>query len=319
MRYQTHTGRLLLSLIAVTLSVGLASCEMPPQTQAPPEVAIAPQPDDADPSKSPAPNTTIGALIHRIDMPLGVSLDASWAQIDEQAVPMLMHGMWQANGLRVGILHADQAVAFAKTLPPIQGESRAKLFSSHYPTSVRSTPRLIGPITVDLTAPPRKPTFYRARDGRLQLLVRIGRSETGQAFVELTPHHYKQKPDLIPRSPLEKQLDGRVFHTLSVLLPVSPETAIVVGLNRPWPVLTDEPVNEEEPADSDAADTARDTTDANDNPEIDTPAIPKPPAIPEHLGRSLMTGMRAGQPTQIMLVISMIEEETAGDKQENSE
>jgi hypothetical protein len=320
------TARRWLSALAVTaLSVWLVSCEMPADmSQAKPEIAIKPQPVEGDANASgealPNADTPVGVLIHRVDMPLDVSLDASWAAVDEQAVPMLMHGMWQTNGLRIGILHAEQAQAFAEALPPILGESRAKLFTAHYPTAIRSTPRLIDPVTVDLTAPPRSPTLYRARDGRLQLLARIGRDESGQAWLELTPHHYKPKADLIPRSPLEKALDGKVFDTLSAMLPLSPDTAIVVGLHRPWPE-PDKPADTEQtPADqTEQTGDAESTPDKNPKTETDPDSDPdqqsaisdqqsSAPPLPEGLGRSLMAGERAGKPTQMLMVISIIEE-----------
>ena len=304
-------------LLLVMASLLLPGCEMPP-----PEGSTPPQSYQPDQTITPPDDSEVvlGALIHRIDMPLDVSLDECWAQVDEQAVPVLMHGMWQVNGLRIGILHAQDAVKFAEALPTINGESRAKLFSSHYPTAVRSTPRLREPVNVDLTVPPRSPTLYRARDGKLQLLVRIGRSENGQVFVEVTPHHYKPKPDLIPRNPLEKQLDGRVFRELSALLPVSEDTAIVIGLYRPWPEPPTETVEEEtteilEPQTPDDSDTSTEvvTEDIEVTTEASTEKAVEPtaPPIPDGLGRSLMTGTRAGQPIQIMMVISMLEESTA--------
>lgn len=315
MQHTRLTRRMILPLIALTFAICLPSCELPTS-----ETADAPSTSQINP---PDAGTPVGAMIHRIDMPLDVSLDDCWALVDEQTVPVLMHGMWEVNGLRVGILHAEQASDFADVLPDILGESQAKLFSSHYPTAVRSTPRVIEPVTIDITAPPRRPTLYRAQDGRLQLLARIGRSDTGQAFLELTPHHYKQKADLIPRSPLEKQLDGHVFTTLSLMLPIKPDTAIVVGLYRPWPEIEDAPEAGDETAEStETLETNSNETPTDPTPEeTDTgqptepidPPTPQPPAIPDHLGRSLMTGTRAGHPNQILMVISLIEEEPAGN------
>jgi hypothetical protein len=315
MMSRTESARRWLAALAVlTLSLWLPSCEMLPADTAQGKAGITTEPGDTNAADaatpSPTADTPVGALIHRIDMPLDVSLDAAWAAVDEQAAPVLMHGMWQANGLRIGVLHAADAQAFAEALPVIHGESRAKLFTSYYPTAIRSTPRLIEPVAIDLTEPPRSPTTYRARDGRLQLLARIGRDESGQVWLELTPHHYKPKTDLVPRSPLEKALDGRVFNNLSAMLPVTPDTAIVVGLYRPWP----EP-DETEAEDEDAAEQAQEevTETETTEPRTDqTPATsdqPSLPPIPDHLGKSLMTAVRAGKKIQIMMIISMIEDE----------
>lgn len=319
MMHHAPTARRWLTALAVTaLSVWLASCELFPSdtTRGKPEIGITTRPRTGDPNAAdpttPSADTPVGALIHRVDMPLAVSLDASWAAVDEQAVPLLIHGMWQANGLRIGILHAEQAQAFAQALPNIHGESRAKLFTAHYPTAIRSTPRLIDPVTIDLTDPPRSPTLYRAHDGRLQLLARIGRDESGQAWLELTPHHYKPKADLVPRSPLEKQLDGKVFNTLSAMLPLSPDTAIVVGLYPPRPEADEstEAVEEKTPESAENKEQPATPTESVDQPsEISDHKSPPPPALPHHLGKSLMAGERAGKPMQILLVISVIEDD----------
>ncbi len=309
MSNRTRTARrLLTTLLAVALCTCLLSCETtsPNANKAKPIVT---NPTPAQAMGDPTVDKEVGAMINRLDMPLDVSLDDCWAQVDELEVPKLMHGLWQANGLRIGVLHAENAEAFAKALPPIYGESQAKLYSSHYPTAARSTPRLLEPVMVDLTVPPKSPTEYKAIDGRLQLLIRIGRSETGLAFVELTPHHYKQKTDLIPRSPLEKQLDGRVFRELSALLPITTDTAIIIGLNRPWPE-QDTSVTAEAAEDAEKNTAVSETESESSEPEKPEFKVvdKRIPPVPEGLGKSLMTGIRAGQPTQMLMVISLIED-----------
>jgi len=326
-------GTIRQSLKALALCLGSAvlfSCEMPPPgagNEQPPSIEIAePRPEQAS-----NPDAVLGAMVHRIDMPLDARLEESWAYVDEQMAPLLTNGLWRVNGMRIGILHAENATAFAQSLPRIHGESRAKLYTSHYPTSVRSTPRLQNSVPVDVTVPPRSPTVYRARGGRLQLLVRIGRSDTGLVFVEATPHHFKPRVDLVPRSPLEKQLDGRVFRELAALLPITRDSAIVIGLDRPWPEAAPEPPSSSTPTAQPPAQTTDGGTETGDQadasetagepqpPETEPGAVeagPAPaPAIPNGLGRSLMTTTRAGRPTQLLLIISMIEEDPSGDAQ----
>ncbi len=315
---------LVCTLIALVLCCLMTACEVvPPDTAAtdPPSqissqtsstTAKEPPSDATDQSGGKQP--IVGALLHRIDMPIDASLDACWNHIDEQSIPILIRGKWQINGLRIGILHAQQADDFAKALPVIYGESRAKLFTAHYPTPIRSTPRLSRPIEIDLTQPPKSPTLYRAVGGRLQLLARIGKDDAGQAWLELIPHHYKPRPDLVPRSPLEKQLDGKLFHDLSALLPVSPDTAVVVGLYRPPPP----PEKEKDGTDtSDSSETDNHTaassgdTDSKNDPDPTPHDNPEPttPSIPDHLGKQLMTGTRAGKSIQLLMIISMFEVE----------
>jgi len=311
--------------MALMLSAVLPACEMPPPTAGNDPATGG---DPSQQTDGTDPDAALGAIIHRIDMPLDVPMEACWEHVDESVLPALMNGMWQINGLRIGVLHAEHAEAFGASLPVIHGESRAKLFTSFYPTAVRSTPRLREPVPIDLTTPPRSPTIYRAHGGRMQMLVRIGQSDDGLAFVEITPHHFKPKTDLIPRSPLEKQLDGRVFRELSAMLPITPDTAIVIGLYRPAiaPVIeaasgvesaedataiesTETPSEEGQPADQ--------APIAEEQKAVDTAAEPQLPEIPAGLGRSLMTATRARQDIQLMVVISMLEDESAVEGADN--
>jgi hypothetical protein len=330
--------RVCAALTALALSWCLASCEMPPTEPTPRLSDVRPsdppvEADEHPPAQdAPAPDAPVIALIQRIDLPLEVSLDPVWDTVDEQALPMRMHGMWQANGLRIGVLSAQQAQAFADALPRFQGQSQSKLLGSPYPSAIRTTPRLREPVTIDLTDPPMSPLVVSARGGRLQLLAKIGRDDRGRPYLELTPHHYKPKATLLPRSPLEKQLDGRVFDSLTARVSLPIDRALVVGLYRPWPRHKDvnapptdkqnpEPASQPPATGSDnnnadpTASTAPADTPDNENPTPDDQvehtdqAEPKPPAIPDHLGKALMAGTRAGKPIQILLVISIFEEQ----------
>ncbi len=321
MKHTGKTWRPVCAMVALCLSVCLPGCEMPPTdssqgvTDHGTAIDAAIDVTAEDNADRPTADTPVGALIHRIDLPLEVSLEACWASVSESEVPLLRRGMWQINGLRIGVLHAELAPTFAQGLPKIHGESRAKLIGSPYPSPIRSTPRLIKPVVVDLTDPPKSPVVLTLRGGKLQLLAKITRDETGQAYLELTPHHYKPKADLVPRSPLEKQLDGQVFDELTTRLALTPDTAVVVGLYRPWL----EPTEPEEAAKGEAnGDVAEPTESKNAEASIDTPANaadneaeqaePEQPPIPNHLGKALMAGRRAGQDTQVIMVISLIDD-----------
>jgi len=320
---QTHKCRLMFgAFAALMLLLSLNACEVPPtSTKLDIDPTAKPAADETLVIEQPTADTPVGALIHRIDLPLAVSLEPCWTTVNESSVPMLKRGMWQINGLRIGVLHADNAPAFAQSLPDIHGESRAKLIGSPHPSPVRSTPRLIQPVMVDLTDPPKSPQVIKLRGGKLQLLAKISRDESGQAYLELTPHHYKPKAELIPRSPLEKQLDGRVFDTLTARLALTADTAIVVGLYRPWlkPVDLRIPLDQTETqAAQEPTKTTEDAGDASEVlDEIDPEQVsseasentePQQPEIPNHLGKALMAGRRAGHDTQVIMVISLLDD-----------
>jgi hypothetical protein len=293
----------LCTLWIAALCLALASCEMPQDKTLPTLSDIRPSDQTDQPADSAEAGRVI-VMIYRIDLPLDERLERMWQEVDEGAIPFPMRGKWMINGLRIGVLHAQQSQAFSDALPGMLGESRAKLVSSDYPSTIRTTPRLRSTVGIDLTDPPRSPTEYRAIGGRLQLLAQTGRDEQGQAYLQLTPHHYKHKATLLPRSPLEKEMDGRTFETLSVRIPLPMDRAVIVGLYRPWPV-KDEAPTDLDPSVQDKPASSR--PDKSDTPD-QKPAEASPPAIPDHLGKALMTGTRAGKPTQMLLVISALDE-----------
>jgi len=291
----------------------LASCELPPESNLPTLIDIRPTAQADQTSEKadgePAVRGPVISMIHRIDLPLNEPLEEMWQTVDEASLPLPMRGKWMINGLRIGVLHAEQAEAFSQTLPRMQGESRAKLIGSDYPSTIRTTPRLRTMVTIDLTDPPKSPTWFQAIGGRLQLLAQVGRDEQGRAYLQLTPHHYKPKTTLLPRSPLEKELDGRTFDALSIRVPLPKDQAVIVGLYRPWPVEDEEPID---PVSTELDEQTSPTPDETAVDEKPTPqadqVAPTPPAIPDHLGKALMTGTRAGKRTQMLLVISAVDE-----------
>ena len=307
------------------MSLMFVSCEMPPSQDSLPDLSEIRTTRPTTENKTDAEGETVEetkpvsrvvALIHRIDMPLGASLEPVWMQVDERALPLTVRGKWMINGMRIGVLHADNARAFSDALPNMVGESRAKLIGSDYPSPIRITPRLRETVTVDLTDPPRSPTLYEAQGGRMQLLAKVGRDDDGEPQLELTPHHFKPKATLLPRSPLEKELDGETFEALTVKVPLPVDRAVIVGLYRPW---SDEDVQPEstQPQNTNQtvspSDTSKDTTEQTDTaaqpPKPAPPVTLRPDELPNHLGKSLMTGTRVGKPTQMLLIITAIDEQ----------
>jgi len=205
-----------------------------------------PEPTDGEPRHP----QLARVVIQRIDIPLDVSIDDAWAVIDQDAFPAMTRGAWQANGLRIGLLAEDKIEAYAGHMPDVLGITESQLYAGPHPIAIASSNRLASStlVDIDLTLPPRPPQFESVRgggDSRLQILARL-EVDDGKTFVTLIPHYYKPEPlGLVPRDPLETELDGRVFEELAVRIELTQDRLVVVGLYWPWD-LVDQPIEQDD-------------------------------------------------------------------------
>jgi hypothetical protein len=270
----------LCTTLLLALFFALAGCE---STQ-PPNEEI-PLPGFGD--EGPARPTGVYAVIRRADVPLDESTDDAWSIINEQVVPPVTRGIWRGNGLRVGLLQRNELDAYSKAMPQPVAFSRVLINRSEHPVAVLTTPRLRSDVRfeMDLTRPPRPRNVEMIQGGEgstLRLLARIETTEDGQHTLVLTPQHHIPSPlNLIPRDPLEKDMDGRLFDELSLRVTLGKDQVAVVGLHWPWPM--GEVIEEEDPAGSAEADRLSLQTSTR-VPEQLLAADPNDPAAPpQHL------------------------------------
>lgn len=253
------------------------------------------------------------ASFQEIMLPLERPTDEAWKVVDESAFPALTRGVWNQNGLRIGLLSRDKVAEFVKRLPPATGMGQSELMGSEHPTPILRTPRLRGYATIDLTIPPMPVREEEVTGGRLQLLARLTRDHRGALVVDLLPHHHVPKLDFKVRDALEKELDGRIFEELTLRAEVPGNALLVIGLYRPWPV----PPAEEAPAPqpivtpemlpqpTEGGQVATAQPAPEEKEEVPaTAALPGPP-LPNHLGRALLAGMKLGKPQQTVLIIAV--------------
>jgi len=201
-------------------------------------------------------------VVQRMDLPLDMPLDSAWSQIDEQAFPAITRGAWHANGLRIGVLHEAQVAGFAEQVPQVVNFFEKTVITRSHPVSIMQAAPL-RPDTrfaMDLTLPPQ-PAHEMVIDGRqggqLQLLARL-EIEGERTYVVITPHLYRPKPnDFSSRPLLERDLDGQVFHELSIRVELQPDRLVAIGLYWPW---SDEAVQDQ--LDNPPTDETRDQDDA---------------------------------------------------------
>lgn len=317
--------------------LALTGCETAPEVE--PEI---PLPGFAD--EGPTKPTGVYAVIRRADVPLDESTDDAWSIINEQVVPPVTRGTWRGNGLRVGLLHRDQLDQYTEAMPQTVSISRTLINKSTYPVPIVQTPRLPRDLRfeMDLTRPPRPRHVEMVQGGEgssLRLLARIETEEDGRQTLVLTPQHHIPSPlNLIPRGPLEKEMDGRVYEELSLRVTLDQDQVAVVGLHWPWPM--GEVIEEDEPGDATAPGRVSLQTSTNalaadpndpaappphlsdssageelvpgeDAPEEPTDEAPKPrvtriaPPLTTSFGSALLTGTRIRQPVRTVLLITI--------------
>ncbi len=261
--------------------------------------------------------------VTRFDLPLDQPLNGLWDVVDEDAIAPLARGVWNRNGLRIGVLSTAQLDAFNGQLPAGFAEQTTQMIASSHLVPVRSSPRLRESVRVDLTIPPLAVRETFANRGRLRLLLGADVSDDRPTLLRLVPQQYVPRSTLLPRNPLEKELDGRVFEDLAVRIAAQPTRLVVVGLYWPWapavdpndanPFRTPPPSpplsGDGEPADDTEAAEASETVEPADEAAADPESEPllEPPPLLNHLGRALFTGVRFNQRFQMLLVIAVVD------------
>lgn len=307
-------GPLRRTILTAATMITAVSCATPPPDEPPPKLH---QIRSAPPTFTPGPEAAAPravARIQRLDLPLNVPTGDAWALVNEAAFGAITGGVWNANGLRIGLMSHGQSDKFAEALPRPIATGQSRLFSSNHPMPIHRAARIRGPILVNRTVPPMAALRTLVRSGRLQLLGRLVRGRRNGILFDLIPHHHVPKLTLTPRDSLEKELDGRTFDELRVQVELVPNQILVIGLYRPWP----QPTGDRPP------ETRSDRSPivlANGRPAVrrphstggtlalqDSPSEQgspgtEPPPLANDLGRALLTASRYGQPIQTMLLI----------------
>lgn len=239
-------------------------------------------------------------LVRTVFLPLNRPTEVAWATLDETALPELSRAVWNANGLRLGILDAADAGDFGTALGPPDRFSDQSLIAIDLPTELRESPRLQATFTADLTRPPGPQHLETFTGYKARMLIAASPSARG-ATVTLTPQHFVPKASLLARGPLQKLLDGRVFEELAASVEIRPGQALVLGYALPVALRPPLPV---EPDDEDA----EGKPDAPAAPDTPTPDLNiDPQALPLDLGRALLTEGRATREQQRLIVLTVLE------------
>ncbi len=258
--------------------------------------------------------------IRTVALPLAQPTADAWALIDERVLPDLSRSVWNANGLRIGLLSAADAQAFGEALGSVAFQRNSQVLSYQHPTPIRDSPPLAAEFYADLTIPPATIRKEYLTRGELRLLISSRPLGNNAARIELIPQHYVREISITPRNPLDKILDGRVFEELGIHVNVGFDQALVIGYFRPPDATPPPPAGPEEEADapSRAAALPQDPSDSlTAEDTMEEPTQPQPPAVEPHevfdnaasaglpldLGRGLFTLGRARSDLQILMLL----------------
>ncbi|MEO0514859.1 MAG: hypothetical protein AAF086_06135 [Planctomycetota bacterium] len=174
-------------------------------------------------------------ISRRLSIPLGQPVEDAWALADESVLNEFSRAVWNGNGLRLGVMPASRGRAMAQTLGSDIDHRDTQILSYGFPEEIRESPTLRAEFFADLTIPPRPVTMEFFTRGRLRMLMASRPLGNGSTRVTLTPQHYLRRTTLLPRSPQERKLDGRVFDELTIEVTVGPRDILLLGFYQPPP------------------------------------------------------------------------------------
>lgn len=308
--------RMLLALLSLAMLIG---CETTPKSEEMPRIPEGKQSGITPPANPNLPAAHARVFVTQLFLPLGLPSDPAWEVVNESLFPAVTRSVWNANGLRVGLISRSDLDDAIKRLPASYADQQMKLIASTHPVAVRQSPTLHTAYTVDLTIPPKAVSEDRIIGGNAQLLLSVDPGHT----VYLTPHHYKRQPLIADqvetirkqrlepershRTPdiLDKELDGKLYRELTLAAPLGRADILVVGLHRPWPLKPTSDDGAITLSAEDAAKIARDDAPVPTENPFDKYNLDRPPVLHQDLGSALFTGEFTSKPTQILLLITI--------------
>jgi len=282
-------------LASIALALSLTACATSPGREPPPKINELRPANPLAPQTQPSDTKPIQAMVRRVDLPLSGDISKAWLLTTTAGLDEISVALWQANGFRVALLDMKRYPEFVAALPDKFAIEAQVVVSTGTPTPFSPGAPLKRPRRLKLTTVTNESVELLGR-GTPQLIANFAWREDGVPALTLAPHHYFPQATIEIRSPLETQLDGRVFDELALHAPLPPDRILVVALDRPAPPAT-------QPADSDEA--------TDENPpvaETETattqpaePAKPRPPM----LGDLILTSARMHRPLQRVIMIGV--------------
>jgi hypothetical protein len=236
----------------------------------------------AAPPGSEAP--IVAAHLLRLEFPPDADLERAWAIARDVGAAPPSAALWPDNGMRVAVVGMDQLKRVFDTLPPPQVRDDSRIVAQDQVVPLPVGWVVTRPLTLRLILAPGVATPAHCDRGRFQFLAHFGAAGPGAA-IALTPHLYLPHASLLPRSPIDAQLDGDRFDALTLRAYLMPQQALMIG------VATEAASPATQPAVAPSAATQ--------------PAAPPRVLVPDHLGTALLTGSRQDRPRQVLMFLAV--------------
>ena len=257
------------------------------------------------------------AAYQRITLPLATRLEELWALTSTDPLADEKVALWRANGMRVGVMKAEQVKAMQEAMVGYTGVETGYFTMSKYHSPLYTAPPLGGPVAIELVDQSDVPRRVVLNGGRVRFLVKLRHDENDRAMLDIVPQHHLRKRRLTPRSPMETVLDGVVFESLKLTAELRADRLVLIGLELPPPPGdgSQEESTEGEPTAKPVGSADTNGNDSGSSPGFSTsddkgaqtamPARRPKIDVPFHLGRVLLTASRARRPLQMVFVFGL--------------
>ena len=242
---------------------------------------------------------TVRVRATQLVLPMQPPLAPAWQFARSKGIEPPAVALWRKNGLYACVVHKGVLKEFFSQIPEPVNRGQQRLLASRLHAPLQSLGagviRQRQRATVVLPGDEEeKLTFDR---GICRLLLQAEPQDDGTVLLYLTPQHHRPRTSIKPRSMLEKQLDGRIFHELRLQARLSGDRVLLVGLA---------PEPEQEPEEEELAEEKPATTDAKeptpeDAPQVEADLLPQP--HPRNIGRLILQGTHGNSRMQLLVVV----------------
>ena len=283
--------------------------------------------------EQPAEDRALTVLyVYRFIIPLESDLAESLAVLGASTLQSQIVKNYQANGLHVGLVDMQGYLYLKDNLPVPQQDPRTpdeppkaildarvyRLTGANQLIPLSVTPYIKNRFKINYTSPDDKTRSITLTKGRSRFLTRISELPTGENTLEITPQHHLLKNTLMPRTPEQTILDGRVFDDLKLNAALDNNQLLVLACDIPRVEVpepaVEEPEAEEDSADAQGGESKAEAEDENEaDPKADDEQIeddseePARPQIiiPDNIGAHWLLANYQGSTVQMVLIFQI--------------
>lgn len=274
-------------------------------------------------------------VVHRVDLPLDASIEQAWELVYDDHLQPTMIDMWQTNGMGIAVLEKSKKEIFIRALGKSVGRGQRIVMARDTTVDLRESPPLKQLLVINLMVSAEPVQVLTGRGSTWHLIARVQQdAKNHRSLVELVPYHHRVHHTIKPRTPQEKDLDGRYFDELALAVPLESNQLLAISLHRLPPLkmaslspstdrTSSRSIDNTNRDNASTENTDRITTNnAESSPSSDheiSPNLDKlmgPIPIENNLGQYLLTGKRSGQFVQMVLLAEVFYEPFGNENQD---